>query len=250
MISFSNIMRQVLTERMSFRDLLRGSEGGRKDRSKYVNAKSLRVASTDEGESWMFSYKSQGTHSTTGNRWHGYVRFFKENVSTEENAEDLDCKVGCDCPDYRFRYAYNNHKADAGDLGNNNGRPPRPRSQGGVGDYGNGICKHLIALGKYLKTQISSDAPEPEDTPPVPEKKPAIKPRPPSIAPQTVNAPDPDDDSYTDSRTGSDTLQEYSLPQYTKSNSSSGQKSELYGRMETFAKSNPEFTVNYEDDTD
>lgn len=236
-------MRQVLTERMSFRDLLRGSERGRKDRSKYVNTRSLRVASTDEGESWLFTYKSQGIHSTTGTRWHGYIRFFKENVSSEENAENLDCKVNCDCPDYRFRYAYNNHKSDAGDLGQNNGQPPRPRSQGGVGDYGNGICKHLIALSEYLKTQTSPEAPEPEDTAPVPEKKPIQKPVPPSVAPQTSDAPDPDhdeeaDDDYSGSRTGSDTLTE---------RIQLGKVSQLYKKIDEFAKQNPEFTVMYED---
>jgi hypothetical protein len=238
MISFARIMRQVLTERMSFRDLLRGSESGRKDRSKYVNARSLRVASTEDGESWMFTYKSQGAHSTTGNRWHGYIRFFKENVSAEENAEDLDCKVSCDCPDYRFRYAYNNHKAEAGDLGQNNGQPPRPRSQGGVGDYGNGVCKHLIALGAYLKTQISPNAPEPTDPPPLPAKNPVKSPTtslPPSKAPQTSKAPKPDD-TYDDSRSGSETLMEGISP--------------LYARFEEFAKFNPEFEVMYYEDND
>ena len=244
-------MRQVLTERMSFRDLLRGSEGGRKDRSKYVNTRSLRVASTDEGESWLFTYKSQGAHSTTGKRWNGYIRFFKENVSVEENAEDLDCKVSCSCPDYRFRYAYNNHKAEAGDLGQNNGRPPRPRSQGGVGDYGNGMCKHLIALGKYLKTQVSPEAPEPEDPPPLVKKKSVKKPLRPSIAPQTSNAPDPDTDSYTDSRAGSDTLMERisRLGMPTQTSSSQG-VSNLYNKMDNFVKQNPEFDVAYEENTD
>lgn len=247
-------MRQVLTETMSFRDLLQGSESGRKQRGRQdVNPRSMKVTTMDGNEAWTFSYKS--SPSTTGKRWHGFVKFFKDDVSEKDSAEDLECMVDCDCPDFRFRYAYNDAQAGVTTTGanswnKNNGQKWRPRSQGGVGDYGIGLCKHLASLGKFLKTQISSDAPEPEDTPPVPEKKPAIKPRPPSIAPQTVNAPDPDDDSYTDSRTGSDTLQEYSLPQYTTSNSSSGKKSELYGRMETFAKSNPEFTVNYEDDTD
>jgi len=237
MISFSKIMRQVLTERMSFKSLLRGSESGRIDRSKHVNARSLRVASTDEGESWMFTYKSQGLYSTTGNRWHGYVKFFKENVLVTDNAEDLDCKVSCDCPDYRFRYAYNNNKADAGDLGLNNGQPPRPRSQGGVGDYGVGMCKHLCALGEFLRTKISPDAPEPEDPPPIPKKKVVVKkPVPAAQKPQTSKAPDPDDDTYTDSRTGSDTLMEGVSP--------------LYDRLDQFAKQNPEFTVMYEDESD
>jgi len=197
-----------------------------------VNARSLRVASTDEGESWAFSYKSQGPYSTTGKRWRGYVKFLKENVSANENAEDLDCKIYCNCPDYIYRYAYNNYKAGAGDLGRNNGQPPRPRSQGGVGDYGTAACKHLISLGKYLKTKIEPNAPEAEDEAPVPHKKVNKQILPPSKLPQTSKAPSPDD-SYTDSRSGSDTLMEG--------------RSLLYERIEQFVKSNPEFDVPCEE---
>jgi len=232
MILFTKIMRQVLTETMSFRDLLQGSESGRKQRGRQdVSARSMRVTTMDGNEAWTFSYKSNP--STTGHRWHGYIQFLKGTISQEDNAEDLDCRVSCECPDYRFRYAYNNHKAEAGDLGSNNGRPPRPRSQGGVGDYGVGLCKHLCALTNFLKTNITPDAPEPEDTPPISKKKIITKPLPPAIAPQTSDAPDPDTDSYNDSRTGSDTLQEGHFP--------------LYGRIEQFVKTHPEFDVTYED---
>ena len=232
MISFFNILKTILTERVSFRALLAGSESGRKQRGRQdVNARSIRVASLDGNEAWTFSYKSNP--STTGKRWHGYIQFLKGTISQEDNAEDLDCRVSCDCPDYRFRYAYNNHKAEAGDLGLNNGRPPRPRSQGGVGDYGVGLCKHLCALTDFLKTNITPDAPEPEDPPPVTKKKPVTKPLRPAVAPQTSNAPDPNTDSYTDSRAGSDTLQESHFP--------------LYGRIDQFVKTHPEFDVIYDD---
>jgi intein/homing endonuclease len=148
MISFAKIMRQVLTETMSFRDLLQGSESGRKQRARTdVNVKPMRVTTMDGKEAWTFSYKS--SPSTTGNRWHGNIQFLKGTVSEKDSAEDLDCRVSCNCPDYRFRYAYNNYKAGSGNLGNNNGRAPKPRSQGGVGDYGNGMC---IAKGELVST--------------------------------------------------------------------------------------------------
>ena len=245
MISFAKIMRQVLTETMSFRDLLQGSESGRKQRARTdVNVKPMRVTTMDGKEAWTFSYKS--SPSTTGNRWHGNIQFLKGTVSEKDSAEDLDCRVSCNCPDYRFRYAYNNYKAGSGNLGNNNGRAPRPRSQGGVGDYGNGMCKHLLALGKYLQTQISTpEAPEPDDKPPMPEKKPIQKPMRPAVAPQTIQAPDPDEDSYTDTRSGSDTLQESKIYELMLPLLNNGT---LYNRIDQFAKKNPEFEVMYEDD--
>lgn len=242
MISFSNIMRDVLTEWFSFDRLYGKSESGRKDRADDVRVKPMQVMTLDQNESWAFSYKSNP--STTGNRWHGYIQFFKENVSQEVDASKLKCMVDCDCPDYRYRYAYNNAKAQAGRIGKhpdwrygneNNGQKWKPRSKGGVGNYGIGMCKHLCALAEFLRTKITPEAPEPEDEPPVPKKKPLKKVGPPSTAPQTSQAPDPDD-SYTDSRSGSETLMEGVSP--------------LFQRFNEFAKANPEFTVMYEDDTD
>lgn len=247
MISFSKILKQVLTERMSFRDLLRHSDPARIDRSRDVRTRSLDVRSMDGNEAWTFTYKS--SPSTTGHRWHGYVRFLKEDVSNKDRADQLDCMVDCDCPDYRFRFAYNNAKADAGALGagawnDNNGQPPRPRSQGGVGDYGVGMCKHLISLAEFLKTNIEPDAPEPdkpEPKPIVPSKKPvqtkAIKPTP-SKAPQTINAPEPDQDSYSDSR-GDD---------YSDSRGDIREGSgKLAGNLARLVQNKPTFQVQYED---
>jgi hypothetical protein len=236
---------------MSFRDLLRGSESGRKQRARTdVNVRPMRVTTIDGNEAWTFSYKS--SPSTTGIRWKGYINFLKKDVLSKDSAEDLDCQVDCECPDFRFRYAYNDAQAGASitgpnSLNQNNGKPPRPRNQGGVGDYGVGMCKHLIALGKYLRTQISPEAPEPEDEPPMPKEPVKKQTLPPAKAPQTSKAPDPED-TYSDSRTGSDTLQEYALPQPQPK--PPGYKSELYKRLEEFVKTNPEFDVQYEDESD
>ena len=255
MISFYNILRRVLTERVTFASIYSRSESGRKDRGRQdVNVKPMRVMTLDQNEAWAFSYKS--SPSTTGHRWHGYVQFFKENVKSETDASKLQCMVDCDCPDYRYRYAYNNAQAGAGRIGkhpewpygnDNNGQRPRPRSKGGVGDYGVGMCKHLCALGEFLRTKISPEAPEPEDVAPPPEPK-KTDTTPPAQKPQTSVAPDPDDDTYTDSRTGSYTLQEYALPQPQPK--PPGYKSELYKRLEEFVKANPEFDVQYEDESD
>ena len=247
MISFYNILKQVLTETVTFQSMYNRSEKGRKDRARTdVNVKPMRVMTLDNNEAWSFSYKS--SPSSTGHRWHGYVQFFKENVKSETDASRLQCLVDCDCPDYRYRYAYNNAQAGAGRIGkhpewpygnDNNGRKWKPRSQGGVGDYGVGMCKHLCALGEFLKTKISPEAPEPDDEPPMPKEPVKKQTLPPAQSPQTSKAPDPED-TYDDSRTGSETLME-------ESTSQSLPQGELYRRMEEFVKTNPEFEVMCED---
>jgi hypothetical protein len=194
----------------------------------------------DDTEAWTFSYKSQGSHSTTGKRWRGYVRFLKENVLATDNVEDLDCKLYCDCPDYVYRYAYNNNRTDAGDLGRNNGQPPRPRNAHppGVGDFGNGMCKHLAAIGRFLESNIN--APEPDDEKPsaAPAKEPSkIAKTRPSQGPRTVNAPAPDD-SYSDSRSGDSS--------YSDGRELQEGRNGLYDKFNQFVKSNPEFEVPYD----
>jgi hypothetical protein len=255
MISFGKILKQILLERMTFRQLYQGSESGRKQRGRTdVRAKSMRVMTLDENEAWAFSYKS--SPSTTGNRWHGYVQFFKDNVRQTDDAMKLECMVDCDCPDYRYRYAYNNAQAGVGRIGkhsdwpygnDNNGRKWKPRSQGGVGDYGVGLCKHLCALRDFMRTVVEPDAPQPGDkTPPSEPKK--VDTTPAAQKPQTSKAPDPDDDTYTDTRSGSETLQEYALPQPQPK--PPGYVSELYKRLEEFVRTHPEFDVQYEDESD
>jgi len=239
-------MRQVLSERMSFNQLLQASsnkpDNSRMNRAGHVSSKSLRIKSLDEGEAWTFSYKSQGNHSTTGHRHRGHIKFFKEDVSGKENAGDLECMVDCSCPDYKYRWAYNNAKADAGEVGSrslngNNGQPPRPRDAipPGVGNLGEGLCKHLIALAEYLQTNVN--APEPEDNVPAPKiVEPKVKVNPPQ-AKQTIKAPDPDD-SYSDSREDG-----YSD---TRGGLEENKVSNLFNNMENFVRSNPEFNVQYE----
>lgn len=111
-------MREVILEAMSFKDIIGASEKGRKDRAQYVrtssqpnprnmrgivkttdvtNPKTLEVTSVDDGDIWTFKYKSKKEHSTTGKPWHGIIQFLKNDVSNNENAEDLECKIHCDC---------------------------------------------------------------------------------------------------------------------------------------------------------
>jgi hypothetical protein len=281
-ISYSKMMKQVLNERMSFKQLLSVTDPVRISKSRTdVTAKSIRVESMDGQEAWTFNYKS--SPSTTGQRWHGYVKFLKGDVDETDRADDLDCMVDCDCPDYRYRFAYNNAHAGAGALGanawnDNNGQAPRPRSQGGVGNLGEGLCKHLSSLGRFLKTYIDPVSPEhnpkkmPVAEPPVkpaavvkpsiPSKitaKPTVAAPKPSVVqkptepvakivkpvkkvinpPKTSSdAPDPEDDTYTDSREDG----------YSDSRSDLNESAgEVIGKISQLIQSQPSFDIFYED---
>ena len=237
MISFSELMRKVLTERMSFRDLLAGSDPGRKKRAKSdVRARSIRVKVIDGNEAWAFTYKSNP--STTGKRWHGFIKFFESDVSSKENAEDLDCQVDCDCLDFRYKWAYADAKQDASSIGGNSlnqciNKPPNKTNPNQVP----GMCKHLISLGKFLETSIEAPDPDnPDDVKPEPKvTKPVQRVTP--KTPQTTDAPSPDD-PYTDSRENG----------YSDSRSELQENvSNLYKRMEKFVRGNPEFDVMIEE---
>jgi hypothetical protein len=138
-------------ENMTYSELLKQVDNGRKERAKTVRTRSIPV-SVDEGqESWNFRYKSNPT--TTGKGFQGQVTFFKE-VSNKENAADIPCKVDCGCPDFMYRFAYNDAAEDASQIGSDSlnrciNQKPQPAY-----DFGVGMCKHLVALGDYLKTSI------------------------------------------------------------------------------------------------
>lgn len=236
MISFKNIMTRILTEVLTFRQLLSRSEPGRILRGKNdVKSRSIRVTSMNGDEAWMFSYKSNP--STTGKRWHGYVRFLKENVDNARSAEDLECMVDCDCPDYRYRWAYNNAKDGSGITGpnswnKNNGKPPRPKSMGGVGDMGVGLCKHLVSLSEYLKTKIDPTAPEPEEKESLPIQPsvsvPVKSTKSVASAPEKPTTQSP----YSDTRSG-DLMENKSI---------------FRTKLDSFVENNPEFDVYYNDE--
>lgn len=248
MILLKNIVYKILSEAFTFRDLWQTSDPARVDRSKHVNTKSLGVKTMDENEAWTFSYKSSPGHSTTGNRWRGYVKFLKENVKNANSAEDIPCMADCSCPDYRYRWAYNNSRVGSSPIGinslnKNNGAKPTPPN-----DLGPGLCKHLLALGEYLKTKIEPTVPEnPEETKPkivkkskvhiAPKKKtktnPGFVPKPPDeenpelpeepIEPEETPQEEPEDNELLES------------------------KSNLFDRFENFVKSYPQFEIHYED---
>ena len=230
MISFTNIMRKVLTERMSFGSLFDYTDQGRKDRATDVNVKPLEVTSIGNDQAWTFSYKS--SPSTTGQRWQGYILFFKEDVSQKDDALNLDCQVDCTCPDYRYRWAYANNKQDASPIGGNSynqciNRAPNRTNPEQVP----GLCKHLAALKDYLWEKIEPDRPNPADT--LPSSTEAPTPEDPKlpVTPATPSISTTSTDTYSDTRSG--TLQEGSV--------------RLFDRIDQFVHNAPQFNVPYEE---
>lgn len=207
MISLAKIVRQILSEAMSFRDLWdstnRVDQGARQTRSHHVRVKDMAGRATADGSGWTFSYgedrntvtvggdtavvkkfKSEPSWNTTGKSWAGHVKLLKDQKAySPENIEiqDLNCEVDCTCPDYKYRWAYNNAQMGAGSVGagswnKNSGESPKRYTQGP------GMCKHLMALVEYLGTNIKPVAPKPDDKPPqVHKKKPIEKP---AVSPQ------------------------------------------------------------------
>ena len=238
--------KELLLTEITFKELFDGSDPERKDRAKGdVNARSTRVITMDEDEAWTFNYKSNP--STTGDRWHGYVRFLKESaIGENKSMDDIDCKIECDCPDFRYRYRYNDAAIGASD---NNDNPDFKRTRD---DYnkqkprmpGNnkvGMCKHLCALADFLKTKIDpTEVPTPEDE--VPEKNPNDNEKKSSL-------PEPKDNTHpnnVDMRTGSDSDND-KTDSTSDSTSDSIRENDApktvgaYQKIDTFVKSMPSF---------
>ncbi|TRO55771.1 hypothetical protein E2P64_06630 [Candidatus Bathyarchaeota archaeon] len=235
-------MKKVLTEALSFRQLWNASDYARKRRAAHVKPRQMWGSAEEGPDLFQFSYKSDPGWSTTGKRWHGYVRLMKEeNVDNRAlELQDMDCMVDCDCPDYRYRFAYGNAKQDASVIGRhswnqNNGQYPEVMGER------IGLCKHLMSLVEYLGAKIEPVAPEPEE--PSPPMRPRAKAQRGVVPPKKVMpaipspskvgmAPEPPKEKpsyYSDTRAG-DLLEK---------------KGTLFERLSAFIKRNPEFTIPY-----
>ena len=154
-----------LFENMNYDDLLKltadtprspEDDTNRIDRSKTVTVRSLPVSIEENSEQWNFRYKSSRVSSVTDETFEGHITFLKGELGRNDDAARLECKVDCGCPDYMYRFAYNNYVQGAGNIGpdsENNAINRRPKP---AYDIGEGLCKHLVALGKYLQTKIAT----------------------------------------------------------------------------------------------
>lgn len=158
MISLTNMMRELLTEVMTFRQLFSRTDAGRRDRGNRMRVRSLSGTASEDSENWNFGYKSANDHITTGKSHVGRISFGKDayiRYKKKRSMDEVVCKVDCSCPDYRYRWAYANAAQNAGEMGVDslnrcNGNPPNktnPRKKPS-------LCKHLVALKDYLRTKL------------------------------------------------------------------------------------------------
>lgn len=165
MIKLRSLISEMLIEKMSYEDLMRASDSARKDRANRIPAKSLVAKSINDREAWKFSYKTPRNENTTGLRHQGFIYFYKEEMNPGDNAMKVPCSVDCSCPDYRFRFSYANKQQDAGENGP--GSLNKGLNYPSSIDRGPGLCKHLIALKEYLRTNIEGEpVPSPDPTQP------------------------------------------------------------------------------------
>lgn len=146
------LIEQLLSEEMTFSDLLSYSDPDRIQRGKTVRNRSLPVKSDKLGEVWSFAYKSNP--STTNKSWQGRI-IFKEYADTV-SADKHPIVVDCGCPDYRYKWAFANNDQQAGLIGpyslnKNNGQYPRITNPHATP----GLCKHLLSLRNYLRTKLT-----------------------------------------------------------------------------------------------
>jgi len=142
-----------LSERLSYNDLLRVSEPKRVVRSLTVRGPPLRVDAYQNVLYYGFNFKANP--STTGLRRHGYIKIYKPRRPMA--IADCPCEVDCPCEDFRYRWAFVDKQHGSSHVGPNSlnqawNRAPRITNPQGRP----GLCKHLIALTKYLEGQISS----------------------------------------------------------------------------------------------
>ncbi len=149
-------LEENISEDMSYNDLLKLTTPERKDRASNVTARSLPVSTENGLETWNFRYKSSPQTTVTDKPFRGSISFIKGKVGQNNDAMKMKCKVDCECPDFMYRFAYNDAAKGASQVGPDSlsgcaNRRPKPAY-----DYGEGLCKHLTALGRFLKTKIQA----------------------------------------------------------------------------------------------
>lgn len=159
MIKLMEIFRGMLVEAMSFDELFRSTSVDRVSKSKKMRVRSLAGTANQDNEYWNFSYKSDPIHITTGRGYNGRISFEKDAYvkygKSNRGMNEIMCKVDCNCPDYKYRWAYANYSKEAGEMGGgslntcNGGRPNKTNPK-----LRPSLCKHLASLRGYLLTKL------------------------------------------------------------------------------------------------
>ena len=151
----------TLNERMSFADLYDDTDDERIFKSKLpgMRVRPMAISMENGNETWNFGYTSgeksewERYREKVGHK--GRIIFFKDSVEPDDNAEDLECMVDCDCRDFKYRFAYVDAQQDASMIGPGslnkaiNAAPVKTNPEGETK-----LCKHLAALVRYLVTNL------------------------------------------------------------------------------------------------
>ena len=152
-----------LDERLSFDTLFRASDPKRVARSFSVRGPPLEIDSYQDAVYYIFNFKA--SPSTTGLRHRGYVKFFKPKSGRQTPLQHVDCLVDCECPDYRYRWAWANKQRQSGVVGPqslNQAWNKAPRKTNPKGKPG--LCKHILAAREYIYGLLSSFPSDEPDT--------------------------------------------------------------------------------------
>lgn len=145
---------RALIEKLSFDKLMSLSDPKRIARSATVRVPPLKFDAYKDQEAYYFNVKS--SPSTTGLRHKGYVKVFKpKDINTP--LEKVDCEVDCQCPDYKYRWAWANKQRGSSKVGPsslNQAWNQAPRITNPKGRPG--LCKHIIATRDYIYGQVRS----------------------------------------------------------------------------------------------
>ena len=147
---------QFLGEEMTFDQLFRYSEPKRVKRSKQVRGPPLEIDGHSDAVYHHFNFKSYP--STTGLRWHGYVKFKKPKTGKKDNRplQHIPCEVDCSCPDFKFRFAWSDKQRGAARIGPQSlnkciNRAPVKTNPANIP----GLCKHILATRDYIYGMLS-----------------------------------------------------------------------------------------------
>lgn len=154
-----------LFERLTFDRLFRISEPKRVYRSFTVRGPPLEIDSYQDAVYYIFNFKANP--STTGLRHRGYVKFFKPKNKNPKNVplQHLECLVDCECPDFRYRWAWANKQRQSSVVGPSSlnqawNKAPRITNPGGRP----GLCKHILATRAYIYGLLASFPGDEPDT--------------------------------------------------------------------------------------
>jgi hypothetical protein len=153
-----NFVRLLLEKSsLSFSQIYGLSDPKRVLRAQTVRMPPLDVEAWKKGMRYIFSCKS--FPSTTGQRQKGFLEFEKPK-NKDIPLEDCKLKLGCTCPDFKYRWAWSLSQRGAADVGPDSlsqciNRAPRITNPKNIP----GTCKHVLALARFLYGQDANFIP-------------------------------------------------------------------------------------------